>query len=156
MREFSQFAATPYSFKGLQGRVTSAGSASAGLLQRFGGSMQASLFISTVAVRQVPPLKKHQSNAGHVGSSELPDGSSDCKSGEQTSLWELVKSTEEWDGQSLPGYPAGQASIKVLRIRIPSGVTLPWHDHPVINAAVILKGFRVVCQGRIVKVVWTR
>ena len=33
MREFSQFAATPYSFKGLQGRVTSAGSASAGLLQ---------------------------------------------------------------------------------------------------------------------------
>ena len=118
--------------------------------------MQASLIISTVVVRQVPPLKKHQSNAGHVGSSDLPDGSSDCKSGERTSLWELVKSTEEWDGQSLPGYPAVQASIKVLRIRIYSGVTLPWHDHPVINAAVILKGFRVVCQGRIDKVVWTR
>ena len=64
MREFSQFAATPYSFKGLQGRVTSAGSASAGLLQRFGGSMQASLIISTVVVRQVPPLKSTRAMQG--------------------------------------------------------------------------------------------
>ena len=27
-----------------------------------------------------------------------------------------------------------------MRIKIPSGLTLPWHYHPVINAAVILKG----------------
>ena len=53
---------------------------------------------------------------------------------------ELVNSTKEWDGQSLPEYPDGQAEIKVLRIKIPSGVTLPWLYHPVINAAVILKG----------------
>ena len=53
---------------------------------------------------------------------------------------ELVNSTKEWDGQSLPGYPVGPAQIKVLRIKIPSGVTLPWHYHPVINAAVILEG----------------
>jgi len=53
---------------------------------------------------------------------------------------ELVNSTKEWDGQPLPDYPAGPAQIKVLRIKIPSGVTLPWHYHPVINAAVILEG----------------
>ena len=53
---------------------------------------------------------------------------------------ELVNSTKEWDGQSLPEYPDGQAEIKVLRIKIPSGVTLPLHYHPVINSAVILKG----------------
>ncbi|WP_413440130.1 cupin domain-containing protein [Synechococcus sp. MIT S1220] len=53
---------------------------------------------------------------------------------------ELVNSTKEWDGQSLPSYPAGLPEIKVLRIKIPAGVTLPWHFHPVINAAVILKG----------------
>ena len=53
---------------------------------------------------------------------------------------ELVNSTTEWDGQSLPDYPVGPAHIKVLRIKIPSGVTLPWHYHPVINAAVILEG----------------
>ena len=53
---------------------------------------------------------------------------------------ELVNSTKEWDGQPLPGYPVGPVQIKVLRIKIPSGVTLPWHYHPVINAAVILEG----------------
>ena len=53
---------------------------------------------------------------------------------------ELVNSTKEWDGQPLPDYPDGQAEIKVLRIRFPAGVTLPWHYHPVINAAVILEG----------------
>lgn len=53
---------------------------------------------------------------------------------------ELVNSTKEWDGQSLPSYPPGPPEIKVLSIKIPAGVTLPWHFHPVINAAVILKG----------------
>ena len=53
---------------------------------------------------------------------------------------ELVNSTKEWDRQSLPSYPAGPPEIKVLSIKIPAGVTLPWHFHPVINAAVILQG----------------
>ncbi|KZR88533.1 hypothetical protein MITS9508_02039 [Synechococcus sp. MIT S9508] len=56
------------------------------------------------------------------------------------SITELVNSSKEWNGQALPNYPAGQAEIKVLRIKIPSGVTLPWHYHPVINSAVILNG----------------
>ena len=53
---------------------------------------------------------------------------------------ELVKSTHEWNGQLLPSYPSGQPEIKVLRIKIPAGITLPWHYHPAINAAVILEG----------------
>ena len=53
---------------------------------------------------------------------------------------ELINSSKEWDEKPLPGYPVGPAEIKVLRIKIPSGVTLPWHYHPVINAAVILDG----------------
>ena len=53
---------------------------------------------------------------------------------------ELVNSTKEWNGGLLPSYPAGTPEIKVLRINIPAGVTLPWHLHPVINAAVIIKG----------------
>ena len=53
---------------------------------------------------------------------------------------ELVNSTKEWNGRLLPSYPAGTPEIKVLRINIPAGVTLPWHLHPVINAAVIIKG----------------
>ena len=45
-----------------------------------------------------------------------------------------------WDGSALPIYPRGQPKIKVLRIQVPSGVTLPWHYHPVINPAYILQG----------------
>ena len=53
---------------------------------------------------------------------------------------ELANSTKMWDGSTLPNYPDGQPKIKVLRIQVPSGVTLPWHNHPVINAAFILQG----------------
>ncbi len=53
---------------------------------------------------------------------------------------ELANSSKEWDGNLLPNYPEGQPEIKVLRIQIPAGVTLPWHYHPVINAAVVLEG----------------
>ena len=53
---------------------------------------------------------------------------------------ELVNSTMEWNGKLLPSYPVGRPEIKVLKINIPAGVTLPSHLHPVINAAVILKG----------------
>lgn len=52
----------------------------------------------------------------------------------------LANSTKMWDGNLLPNYPNGQPKIKVLKISVPSGVTLPWHYHPVINAAVILQG----------------
>ena len=45
-----------------------------------------------------------------------------------------------WDGSALPIYPRGQPKIKVLRIQVPSGVTLPWHYHPDINPAYILQG----------------
>ena len=67
-----------------------------------------------------------------------PDGHGAEELGVTTT--ELVNSTKEWNGEALPNYPAGQAEIKVLIIKIPSGVTLPWHSHPVINSAVILKG----------------
>ena len=53
---------------------------------------------------------------------------------------ELVNASQQWDGQPLPAYPRGQPQLKVLRIGIPAGVVLPWHTHPVINAAVILRG----------------
>ena len=52
----------------------------------------------------------------------------------------LANSTRQWDGALLPNYPQGQPEIKILKIKIPAGVTLPWHYHPVINAAVILDG----------------
>jgi quercetin dioxygenase-like cupin family protein len=53
---------------------------------------------------------------------------------------QLAKSTRSWDGESLPVYPLGQPEITILRIKIPAGAKLEIHNHPVINAGVLLAG----------------
>ena len=40
----------------------------------------------------------------------------------------------------LPAYPGGAPEVTILRIHIPPGATLPLHEHPVINAGVLLRG----------------
>ncbi len=52
----------------------------------------------------------------------------------------LAKSISSWDGQILPEYPVGQPEITILKIKIPAGATLPLHEHPVINAGVLVSG----------------
>ncbi|CCK78915.1 cupin domain-containing protein [Desulfobacula toluolica] len=52
----------------------------------------------------------------------------------------LAKTSSSWDGQLLPDYMTGKPEITILKITIPPNVTLPMHEHPVINAGVLLKG----------------
>ncbi len=52
----------------------------------------------------------------------------------------LIQTSKSWDGEMLPDYPEGTPEIKVLRITVPPGTTLPLHKHPVINVGVLLKG----------------
>ncbi len=52
----------------------------------------------------------------------------------------LAKSSVSWNGQTLTAYPKGKPEITILRIKIPAGATLPMHEHPVINAGVLLSG----------------
>jgi quercetin dioxygenase-like cupin family protein len=52
----------------------------------------------------------------------------------------LAKSSVSWDGEALPNYPKEKPEITILRIKIPAGATLPLHEHPVINAGVLLAG----------------
>ncbi len=52
----------------------------------------------------------------------------------------LAKSTHSWNGNAMPAYPEGIPEVTILRIQIPTGVTLPWHTHPVINAGVLISG----------------
>ena len=52
----------------------------------------------------------------------------------------LTKSSASWEGTDLPNYPKGKPEITILRIKIPPKVQLPLHEHPVINAGVLLKG----------------
>lgn len=60
---------------------------------------------------------------------------------------ELVKSTRSWDGALLPPYPAGQPEITIRRITIPPGGRLELHEHPVINAGVLLRGELTVVKA---------
>lgn len=52
----------------------------------------------------------------------------------------LARSTQSWDGSTLPNYPRALPEISILRIRIAPGAALPMHKHPVINAGVLLSG----------------
>ena len=60
--------------------------------------------------------------------------------GENVVVETLAKSSSSWDGQALPAYPQGKPEITILRIKIPAGVQLAMHEHPVINAGVLLSG----------------
>jgi quercetin dioxygenase-like cupin family protein len=53
---------------------------------------------------------------------------------------ELAKAGISWDGSRLPAYPKERPEITILRIKIPPGSTLHVHEHPVINAGVLLSG----------------
>ncbi len=52
----------------------------------------------------------------------------------------LAKTTSSWNGETLPAYLKGQPEVTILRIVIPPKVKLPLHQHPIINAGVLLKG----------------
>lgn len=52
----------------------------------------------------------------------------------------LAKASASWDGTDLPNYPKGKPEITILRVKIPPKSQLPLHEHPVINAGVLLKG----------------
>jgi quercetin dioxygenase-like cupin family protein len=52
----------------------------------------------------------------------------------------LAKSSSSWNGETLPAYSKGQPEVTILKILIPAKVELPLHQHPIINAGVLLKG----------------
>ena len=56
----------------------------------------------------------------------------------------LVKAGASWGGTDLPNYPKGKPEITILRIKIPPKSQLPLHEHPDINAGVLLKGELIV------------
>jgi len=52
----------------------------------------------------------------------------------------LAKTASSWNGAILPFYLKGQPEVTILKILIPPHVQLPLHQHPVINAGVLLQG----------------
>jgi quercetin dioxygenase-like cupin family protein len=52
----------------------------------------------------------------------------------------LLRTDRSWDGVKYGSYPAGQPELTVLKINIPPHTTLPWHTHPMPNAAYVISG----------------
>ena len=57
---------------------------------------------------------------------------------------DLIKSTQSWNGNELPAYALAQPEVTIKEIIIAPGEKLPWHQHPVINAGILLSGELVV------------
>ncbi|MDR6504031.1 quercetin dioxygenase-like cupin family protein [Burkholderia ambifaria] len=52
----------------------------------------------------------------------------------------MLQTERSWDGQPYKQYPDGEPQLTMLKIVIPAHSTLPWHVHPVPNAAYVLSG----------------
>lgn len=52
----------------------------------------------------------------------------------------LLRSSEAWNGSPYLAYPDGAPELSVLKITIPPNSQLPWHTHPIPNAAYVLSG----------------
>lgn len=64
----------------------------------------------------------------------------------QVEVIQLLKTTRSWDGVQYRTYPNGQPEVSILRYNIPAHSALPWHNHPVINAAYVLSGHLTVIR----------
>jgi len=52
----------------------------------------------------------------------------------------LLRATSSWDGVPYRAYPAGPPEVTLLRLTIPAHTNLPWHTHPMPNAAYVVSG----------------
>lgn len=56
----------------------------------------------------------------------------------------LLQSSASWDGTPYASYPAARPELTLLKLKIPASTQLPWHTHPIPNAAYILSGELIV------------
>lgn len=52
----------------------------------------------------------------------------------------LLERSESWDGTPYKAYPSGPPQLTLIRLKIPAHTQLPWHTHPIPNAAYIVSG----------------
>lgn len=58
----------------------------------------------------------------------------------KTEVITLTKSNHTWSGELLPAYLEGQPEVTILRIKIPPKTSLAVHEHPEINAGLMIRG----------------
>ena len=60
---------------------------------------------------------------------------------------ELIRTSQSWDGASLPDFPKGKPELRVIRLDFPVGAKTGWHHHTVVNYGIVQQGeLTIVCQ----------
>jgi quercetin dioxygenase-like cupin family protein len=67
-------------------------------------------------------------------------GAAQAKEPAKVQMETLLRSGTSWDGTPYTAYPQGAPELTVLKITIPPHSSLPWHTHPMPNAAYVLSG----------------
>lgn len=52
----------------------------------------------------------------------------------------LLRADASWDGIAYQTYPSGLPEISIIKITIPANTQIPWHTHPMPNAAYVVEG----------------
>jgi quercetin dioxygenase-like cupin family protein len=52
----------------------------------------------------------------------------------------LLQADQSWNGNPYTQYPKGQPELTMLKLTIAPHTKLPWHTHPMPNAAYVLSG----------------
>ena len=58
----------------------------------------------------------------------------------QVTREELIRTSQSWDGASLPDYPLGRPELVAMKYVFPPGVKLGLHHHPVMNHGILVQG----------------
>lgn len=67
-------------------------------------------------------------------------GAANAHESEGVASTTLLQTGSSWDGVAYEAYPAGAPELTVLKLVIPPNFNLPWHTHPMPNAAYVLSG----------------
>jgi quercetin dioxygenase-like cupin family protein len=52
----------------------------------------------------------------------------------------LVQADQSWNGKPYTQYPKGRPELTMLKVTLAPHTVLPWHTHPMPNAAYVLSG----------------
>ena len=59
---------------------------------------------------------------------------------------ELLRTSNTWDGATLPAYPTERPELRATRMEFPVGAKTGWHHHTVINYGIVEQGeLTIVC-----------
>ena len=71
---------------------------------------------------------------------QIENGTMPLNETEQIEATELIRTSQSWDGATLPDYFHGRPELVAVKYVIPPGLKLGWHHHDAMNCGVLAQG----------------